>query len=131
MKYILICLATITLIALSSCSNNRDTTPTGQTVIYADSSQFSGRLIVEVYDTQNRRVNQALVGLYLNRADITDNLALLWLNTQSNGRADFGFVNLGNYYIKAEVANTEQVLSAIGACQVRSQQTTVYSITVR
>jgi hypothetical protein len=112
----------ITGIFLSACTvDNSGYEPT-QPVILNDTSQYTGRLVIRVYDitNNNEKVDDAEVNLYGEYDDIAKDLPVLTIYSKSNGEADFGYVLKGQYYITAK----KGALGDTAAAQVVSQNIT-------
>lgn len=94
--------------------NNRQ-----QNIVNADSSGETGRLNVEVRrQSTNALVANARVNLYLTYDDLLRNLSLFSLQTSNQGRADFGFVLNGNYYLTATATIDGAVLRDTTVAQI-------------
>lgn len=87
---------------------NPNAAPTeGQLVVYI----FGGSRYIPVANTEIR--------LYLNQEDFQNNLPLAGRITDNNGRADFGYLNFGNYYVYAfkRVDNQDMQRTEVGQVQ--------------
>lgn len=98
MKQLFITLAIIAGLAACKKSDDDNTTPT-QTIVTSDSSNLTGRLIVNVYDINNNTLSNAKASLFLSYSDVINNIPLYTLTSNSSGKVDFGFVREGNYYL--------------------------------
>lgn len=110
-------------IFISACSVNTANTPQpSQTIVSSDTSFTTGNLQVTVYDNSVNKIPNADVYLYLSYEDIKRNLHVLYLKTNNNGLANFGYINTGNYYLIA-TANLSAVLKTDTAVvQVQSRR---------
>jgi hypothetical protein len=98
--FITMILATV-LYACTDTTRDRDN-DRQQTIVNADSSGETGRLVIEVRrQNNNALVANARVNLFLSYDDLLRNISLYSLQTNNSGRADFGFVLNGNYYLTA------------------------------
>jgi hypothetical protein len=111
---------------ITSCSGSQDDDQDNdnrQTVITNDTSILTGRLLVEVRRNSNGNfVDNAEVNLYLNYDDMLRDFPLYSLNA-NNGRADFGFVLNGNYYITGSFSSTTGVIRDTTVAQVLPRNT--------
>ncbi len=110
---------------ITSCSGTQedDDNDNQQTVITNDTSSLTGRLLVEVRrNSNNSLIDNAEVNLYLNYDDMLRNFPLYSLNA-NNGRADFGFVLNGNYYITGSFSSTTGVIRDTTVAQVLPRNT--------
>ncbi|NJM93455.1 MAG: hypothetical protein HC842_01255 [Cytophagales bacterium] len=112
-------LALLILSALAACNENNNPDE-GQNFVFNDSSATSGRLIVETLDQSGNRLDNTVVYLFLAYEDIERNLYIFFRESDNNGKADFGYINIGSYYITSIKANLG--LSDTAVVQVRSQQ---------
>lgn len=124
-----------TLMLCAGCRNNNDVTPANpnsQTIVVADSSEFTGSLEVRIVNTAGGSVANAVVQLYATYEDYANNIFLFTLVSNSSGFVNFGFVNFGNYYIKAELVGSNVLTNAPGTIvQVRARRLATATITVR
>lgn len=105
-----------------SCSQNPNNSPQPtQNIVGSDTSVTSGNLQVTVYDNASNKVSGADVFLYLSYDDIKRNLYVLYLRTSSNGLANFGYINTGNYYVRASanIAGIQKADTAVVQVQSR------------
>lgn len=110
------------IVLIISCGGNATNTPQPtQTIVSSDTSITSGNLQVTVYDNASNKVAGADVFLYLSYDDIKRNLYVLYLRTASNGLANFGYINTGNYYIRAaaNIAGIQKSDTAVVQVQSR------------
>src|SRR5687768_8575591 len=118
MRKILLVLIIVTSIV--ACSKDSGVTPT-QNIITSDSSLTTGRLIAKVYSNGGTLTANADVYLYTSYDDLERDIPILNLQTTGNGEADFGYVLIGNYYLRAFKAGMSDTVAA----QVLSQRTVV------
>lgn len=106
---------------LFACSTSNITPQPTQNIVSSDTSITSGNLQVTVYDNASNKVAGADVFLYLSYDDIKRNLYVLYLRTVSNGLANFGYINTGNYYIRtsANIAGVQKSDTAVVQVQSR------------
>lgn len=86
---------------VSSCSKSELDTQPQQPVVTIDSSEYNGRLKVEVRNVNNGIEPNAIVYLYPSYEDLLNNLSLNYIYTNNNGLVDFGYLLQGNYYLLA------------------------------
>ena len=86
---------------MNSCRGSNATPTESQTVIRSDSSEFTGRVSINIYDKFGARVSDAKVRIYSNYDDIARELFIFELDQGSNGTYDFGYMMVGNYYVEA------------------------------
>lgn len=85
-----------------ACKKNKDNNPPPpQDIVQYDTSAFTGKLTVRVYYNQSTVSANFNVFLYASRQDLTDNIYLYHVVTNNNGISYFGYINYGNYYVKA------------------------------
>ncbi|MEQ8359748.1 MAG: hypothetical protein RH860_09700 [Cytophagales bacterium] len=127
--YLFLSLLVLTFVA--SCNSNDDAVG-GQPIVQNDSSLSSGKLIVIVEDVNNNPVSGVRVTLHGTLEDLEKGIWLYNLLNDSRGEVDFGFINLGNYYIYAEeIGGTRRNNAPGDAAQVRSQQITPRTVVIR
>jgi hypothetical protein len=100
-----IAIVLVIFIAIASCNsgnNNEQVNPNTQNIILNDSSSTTGSLEVRVINNFGNPESNAAVWLYATYQDYQSNLFLFQLFTNQSGLANFGFINFGNYYIRAE-----------------------------
>lgn len=85
-------------ISLFSCSKS-DSKDSQNPIIASDSSEYNGRLKVELRNQSNAVMNDAIVFLYASYPDLQNNISLNYVYTNSSGVADFGYLLQGNYYL--------------------------------
>jgi hypothetical protein len=126
MKKIIYLAMFVAFAIITSCSGSQDDDQDNdnrQTVITNDTSILTGRLLVEVRRNSNGNfVDNAEVNLYLNYDDMLRDFPLYSLNA-NNGRADFGFVLNGNYYITGSFSSTTGVIRDTTVAQVLPRNT--------
>lgn len=125
MKHTFTLLALLFLALLGSCSDNdnENVVPaTNQTVVWQDSSAYTGELSVRVIDARSNLITNADVWLYASYADYQNQLDLLYLRTDNQGMAYFGFVNFDNYYLEARATIQDTTKQTVDVVQVRSRQ---------
>lgn len=126
MKKIIYLAIFVAFAIITSCSGSQDDDQDNdnrQTVITNDTSILTGRLLVEVRRNSNGNfVDNAEVNLYLNYDDMLRDFPLYSLNA-NNGRADFGFVLNGNYYITGSFSSTTGVIRDTTVAQVLPRNT--------
>ena len=116
-----------TLISFSACDKkDDDKTPIHQQVVMNDTSQYTGSLKVYVKYMKNGTIYSApgntIVTIYGNYQDINSNLYLYRLFTDNSGYANFGYLNLGNYYVTAQATIGIENYSSINALQIRPRR---------
>lgn len=127
--YLLVLLAFPTL--FFSCGTNDDAVG-GQPIVQNDTSSTSGKLEVFVVDVNNNPVSGVRVSLHATLEDLNSGIWLYEIFNDNRGEADFGFINIGNYYIYAEETGGGRRNNAPGdAAQVRSQQITPRTVVIR
>lgn len=132
MNHSLKILISLIFLAFFSACNNNDDEVGGQPIVQNDSSISSGRLIVNVVDINNNPVTGVRVSLHATLEDLEKGIWLYDLFNNNRGEVDFGFINIGNYYIYAEENGGVRRNNAPGdAAQVRSQQVTPRTVVVR
>lgn len=112
----------VCLLYLFACSTSNIAPQPTQTIVSSDTSITSGNLQVTVYDNASNKVAGADVFLYLSYDDIKRNLYVLYLRTTSNGLANFGYINTGNYYIRASANIAGIQKSDTAVVQVQSRR---------
>ncbi|MBP9688138.1 MAG: hypothetical protein KBE91_00900 [Bacteroidia bacterium] len=85
----------------SACSKSDTDTNPQQPIVSVDSSEYNGRLKVEVRNVNNNIEQNAIVYLYPSYQDLQNNLSLNYIYTNNNGLVDFGYLLQGNYYLLA------------------------------
>jgi len=116
--------------ALMSCGDDNVNDP-GQNVVLNDTSITTGRLIANVNDANFNRVNNASVWLYVSYEDLERNLPVFRIETDNNGRADFGFINTGNYYLYAAANRNGNTIRDTVATQIIARKTIQRTLVLR
>lgn len=123
MKYtILIPFFFISMIIFSTSCKTTNPGPTNQ-IVTSDTSSTTGYLTVRVYDG-NSSVSDATVDLFINYADVNAGVLLLRGYSTGSGYVDFGYLNYGNYYVKAQ----KDLKSKIIPVQVQAKKRLTYNI---
>ncbi len=86
---------------------------------------------MRIVDEQQRPVENASVYLYANYTDYQNNIDLFFLRSDRNGKVDFGYVNIGNYYVLADATIAGTLKRGLIAMQVRSQRVEEKQIVLR
>ncbi len=123
------------IITLYACGNSdEEVTPIQQQVITSDSSSSSGELTVSVKYKNNGVISSAgenaTVRLYFEYEDIQRGLHIYDLQTNNQGNAYFGFINIGTYYIYSEYTIGGITYRKESAVQIRSQRDERLTITL-
>ena len=107
---------------LFACSNNNNDPQPNQAIVANDNSPTSGSLIVTVFGENNQTVQGASVSLYFTDTAFDKDIPVFTVFTNRNGLADFGFINIDNYFVRAYYSVNRENFEAVGAVQVRSQR---------
>lgn len=118
------------IFVLGACNGNDDDPVGGQAILFNDTSETTGQLIVEVIDENSTRVNGARVSLYATFEDFQNDVWLYDIRNNNSNVFNFGYVNIGNYYIYA-VDESSGRRNSGDAAQVRSQKTTNRLVVIR
>ena len=112
--------------AITISCRNTDPTPRQpsetQNIIYSDSSQFTGRLNIYTYNTSAAKLPDAEIFLYLTYQDLLQDLYVLYLKSDRTGFADFGYINYGNYYLRAYATVSGNIVRDTTVVQVRPRR---------
>jgi hypothetical protein len=128
------CLAVVLCLSAACRTNNEvnPANPNSQTIVVSDSSETTGSLQVRIVNVSGLPLNNADVSLYATYQDYLNNVFLFKLVTNSNGFVHFGFVNFGNYYLRAEFVSGSFLTNAPGTIvQVQARKHTDAVITLR
>ncbi len=106
-----------------------------QNIIYSDTSSVTGELTIQVYYKYTNNViyiasSGFWISLYVTYEDLMNDLYIYTLPSTNNGRAYFGYINYGNYYVKAEGYLENQYYEGIAALQVRPRRSELVNVTV-
>ena len=118
-------------ISFTACKGSDDDDDTSQPIILTDSSATTGKLIVNVKDTLNNNLTNFEVKIFIDKSDFENDLYLLRLPTNSSGTANFGFINYGNYYIKAQGVKSGVLYTGSDVVQVRAEKTVTKTVIAR
>jgi hypothetical protein len=133
MRQILIVVLTISLFIVSC--NSDDGPMGGQDILVSDTSLSTGRLVIEVLDVNSTPQANKEVTLHATYEDLQNNIWIYYLTTDNRGEANFGFINIGNYYIYASDPAQSGAQSRNNdpgdVAQVRSQKTTERRVIIR
>ena len=138
MRQSYIIFAFLAIFFAASCANDDDggdiaTIPQQQVVVTNDSTGLTGELTVKVRYLENNTLFNAtsgtIVQLFNTYEDLVNNLPIYDLGTAADS-AYFGFINYGNYYVRAE--NTYGGVLYIGdaAVQVRPSRYEILTLTM-
>ena len=115
-----------------SCSNNDDGITGGQDILTRDTSTTTGQLIVNVVDQNGNEVSGTRVTLHATFEDLNNGIWIYDLFNNNQGDANFGFINIGNYYIYAEQQSGNFRNNSPGdVVQVRSQKITTRTVVIK
>lgn len=116
-----------------ACKKDKDNNPPApQDIVTYDTSAYTGKLTVRVYNEGNTVPENFNVFLFASRQDLTDNIYLYHVPTNSIGISYFGYINYGNYYVKASgVMNSTSYESDTYVVQVRPRRDEWLNISVR
>ncbi len=130
-NYLKILATGIVFLMIVSC-NNDDNIVGGQDILQNDTSSTTGKLIVSVVDQNGNPVTGIRVSLHATFEDLNTGIWIYEVFNNNQGVSDFGFINIGNYYIFAEeVGSPARTNSPGDVAQVRSQKTTNRTVVVR
>jgi hypothetical protein len=87
-------------------------------------------LEVTVVDANGNPVNGVEVTLHATLEDLEKNIWIYRVFNNSNGVSDFGFINIGNYYIYANQASNRNNNPG-DVAQVRSQKLTERTVVIK
>jgi len=93
----------ISVLLIISCTTKEPTY--NQPVITSDTSAYNGRLHVNTYNTTGTKLQGVEVFIYPTYEDLKHNLYLNNLKSSSSGVIDFGYLMIGNYYLRASNNN--------------------------
>lgn len=120
----------VLMLSIFSC-NNDDDAAGGQAILQNDTSNTTGKLIVRVIDQNGNTIDGVRVSLYATYEDYQNDIWIYDLFNNSRGEADFGFINIGNYYIFADENGSNRNNNPGDVAQVRSQKTTIREVVIR
>lgn len=124
------------MLFMISCREKDDLEPLPQqNIIYSDTSSITGELTIQVYYKYSNNVIYVAgtgfwISLYVSYEDLINDLYIYTLPSNNNGRAYFGYINYGNYYVKAEGYIENLYYEGIAALQVRPRRSELVNLTV-
>ncbi|MFN4972150.1 MAG: hypothetical protein ACK4Y6_06620 [Bacteroidota bacterium] len=99
-NFIIGCFVFLLVVSCQKAADTPNQNTTVQNIVSSDSSDVSGRLLVEVRNSTNTSgISNATVSLFLTYDDMLRNFALYRIASSSSGQVDFGYVLQGNYYL--------------------------------
>ncbi|MBX3101782.1 MAG: hypothetical protein KF690_04685 [Bacteroidetes bacterium] len=125
MKPLVFAFLAIVVISQAGCKKKDETPAPDTSIVYADSASGTGYLSVQLRrwtGTPGANIGNAFVALYLTYEDYANDISLTTGRTDGNGYVDFGYLNVGNYYIYSEVEVTPGNFSQrVDVVQVQSR----------
>lgn len=111
--------------AVASCTKVQDPIlEDEQPIVKDDSSGITGRLYIIARNSNNTtNIENATVKLFSSYEDARRDFTLFRVNTDNNGKADFGFVLQGNYYVVGSATVGSNLFTDTIAIQVIPKQT--------
>ena len=134
MKKIFFLLPIASVILFFSCKKTNPEPPVPQNIVTVDTSAFTGELGVQVYYAINSNYYTAPAGmsveLFAAYEDIQTGLSIYNMATNSSGLAYFGFINYGNYYVRASGNINNVFYKNVSVVQVRPRRQELLNITM-
>jgi len=112
---------------LNSCS--KDVNETGSSTFPNLSDR--GGLAFHVINSSGQDIQGATISIALTQYDLATGRYLGTRVTNDHGRADFGLLNPGNYYYKADYTVGDNVFHGEGVVQVQSGQNLTQELTLQ
>lgn len=113
---------------LGACKKD-DITPSGQST--SPNLSFRGGLAFHVTDGSGNPVQGATLAISLSQSELNSGTYLAQRSTGSDGRADFGLLNSGNYYYKVDVTINNVPFHGDGVVQVQGGENLTQELTVQ
>lgn len=101
----ILCSLVLIAFAFASCSKDDNDNAPQQSIVVADSSEVTGRLLVTVSNVNGDPVANATVNLYLTYDDVLRGISLYSFPSTNSGQVDFGYILQGNYYVTGTSSN--------------------------
>ena len=113
---------------LNSCGKE-DIDPSGQST--SPNLSTRGGLAFKVVDGAGSPIEGVTLRIALSQTDMATGTYLATRYTDDNGRADFGLLNAGNYYYRADYTLNDVTYHGEGVVQVQSGENLTQELTLR
>lgn len=121
---ILLCSA----VMINGCKKDDDITQSGQST--SPNLNIRGGLAFRVVDGSSNPMAGVTISLALSQTELNNGTYLYTKITDSNGRADFGLLNSGNYYYRADITINNVDYHGQGVIQVQAGENLTQQLTL-
>lgn len=126
---VIVTVLAISAAAMTTGCQKDDIAPSGQST--SPNLSNRGGLAFIVKDAGGTRISGARIGIALSQGELVTNNYLASRITDSNGYADFGKLNSGNYYYEVDVTVGSSSFHGEGVLQVQSGVDLVQELTLQ
>jgi hypothetical protein len=127
-KSIASCLIICSIALMTSCRKD-DITESGSTT--TPTVSFRGGLAFKVKDSNGNPISGTTLSIALSQSELNSGTYLATRTTGSDGRADFGMLNAGNYYYRADVTINNIPYHGEGVVQVQASENLEQELTLQ
>jgi hypothetical protein len=133
-KFYLILIGLFALL-IFSCDEIHKHDPPPDVIYEADpnASPNTGRFVMYVFNNDDRYspLDGVNLSLFNTFQDLENNIFLQSQTTRSKGRADFNYLNAGNYYVKVFYHSGDRKYENVITVQVQAQKTLTRNLVMR
>jgi 5-hydroxyisourate hydrolase-like protein (transthyretin family) len=113
---------------INGCKKDDDINQTGQST--SPNLNIRGGLAFRVVDGSSNPMAGVTISLALSQTELNNGTYLSTKITDANGRADFGLLNSGNYYYRADVTINSVAYHGEGVVQVQAGENLTQELTL-
>jgi hypothetical protein len=116
------------VVMINGCKKDDDINQTGQST--SPNLNIRGGLAFRVVDGSSNPMAGVTISLALSQTELNNGTYLSTKITDANGRADFGLLNSGNYYYRADVTINSVAYHGEGVVQVQAGENLTQELTL-
>lgn len=125
----------LTAILSVACEDIRKNDPPPDVIYEADpnASPNTGRFVMYVFNNDDKYspMDGVNLSVFNTFQDLENNIYLQNQSTRSRGRADFNYLNAGNYYVKVYYQSGDRKYENVLTVQVQAQKTLTRNLVMR
>jgi hypothetical protein len=133
-KFTIVLLGFVALISVS-CDDIRKHEAPPDVIYEADpnASPNTGRFVMYVFNNDDKftPLDGVQLSVFNTFQDLENNIFLQSQNTRSKGRADFNYLNAGNYYVRIFYQSGDRKYDNVITVQVQAQKTLTRNFVLR
>lgn len=113
---------------ITGCAKDDAINETGQST--SPNLSLRGGLAFKVVDGNHTPIQGVTVSIALTQTDLSNGVYLYTKITDSAGKADFGLLNAGNYYYRADITINDVAYHGEGVVQVQAGENLTQELTL-